>query len=104
MSVINMVNSIKDLFPDYVVFIKIGTFHECNNNYVYIISYLFKYKLKTLISKDITCDFPVVLINKIKYVLENHNINYLMVDKKHNYEEIKKMNFKRFCKYTCKIF
>lgn len=100
MSVINMINNIKDLFPEYVVFVKIGTFYECYNNDSYIMSYLFKYKLKTLISRDTTCGFPINSINKIKYVLESRSINYLIVDKKHNYEEIEKMNYKKKNKYN----
>ena len=57
--------------------------------------YLFKYKLKTLSSNDKVCGFPVFSINKIKYILENKNINYLVLDKKHNYEELEKINYKK---------
>lgn len=32
-------------------------------------------------------------------MLENKSINYIVVDKKHNYEEETKMNFKRKNKY-----
>lgn len=32
MPVINMVKNIKDLFPNYVVLIKIGNFYEVYNN------------------------------------------------------------------------
>ena len=100
MSVVNMVNNIKDLFPEYVLFVKIGTFYECYNNDSYIMSYLFKYKLKTLVSRDTVCGFPVNSINKVKYVLESRSINYLIVDKKHSYEEIEKMNYKKKNKYN----
>ena len=33
-------------------------------------------------------------------MLENKSINYIVVDKKHNYEEETKMNFKRKNKYN----
>ena len=100
MSIINMVNNIKDLFPDYVLFVKIGTFYECYNKDSYIISYLFRYKLKRLSSDDTTCGFPVNSINRVTSVLESRNVNYLIVDKKHNYEETDKMNYKRKNKYN----
>ena len=95
MSVVNMVRNIKDLFPNYIVLVKIGTFFESYNNDAYIMSYIFQYKLKTLISYDTTCGFPTCSINRIKSILESRSVNYLIVDKKHNYEEIEKMNYKR---------
>ena len=100
MSVVNMVRNIKDLFPDYIVLVKIGTFFESYNNDAYIMSYIFQYKLKTLISYDTTCGFPTCSINRIKSILESRSVNYLIVDKKHNYEEIEKMNYKKKNKYN----
>ena len=44
-----MIHNIKELFPDYVVFIKIGNFYECYNDDANIISFLFGYKLKSAI-------------------------------------------------------
>ena len=32
--------------------------------------------------------------NKIISILESKNVNYLLIDKSHNYEEIDKMNYK----------
>ena len=29
MSIVNMIKNIKELFPDYIVFVKIGNFYEC---------------------------------------------------------------------------
>lgn len=95
MAVINMVNNIKELFPEYVLLFKIGTFYEVYNNDAKIISYLFQYKPKTLSSEDIVCGFPIVSINKILYLLEKKNINYIMLDKSHNYEEEGKVNYKK---------
>ena len=95
MSVINMVHSIKELFPDYVVMIRIGTFYEVYNDDANIISYLFKYKIKSLSSLDRVCGFPIVSINKVRYLLEKKYINYIMIDKSHNYEEEDKMNYKK---------
>lgn len=99
MSVVNMVNNIKELFPEYVVLLKIGTFYECYNDDANIISYLFKYKIKTLSSGDKNCGFPLVSYNRVISNLENRNINYISIDKNHNYEEMDKMNYKRKNKY-----
>lgn len=99
MSVITMANNIKELFPEYVVLIKIGTFYEVYNKDAIILSYLFQYKIKTLSSNDKVCGFPIKSINKIKFILENKNINYITLDKPHNYEEEDKMNYKKKNKY-----
>ena len=77
MAIINMVNNIKDLFSEYVIFIKIGNFYECYNDDACIISYLFGYKIKTMTSDDLVCGFPIVSINKVVSNLENRNINYI---------------------------
>lgn len=100
MPVINMVKNIKDLFSNYVVLIKIGNFYEVYNNDAIIISYLFNYKIKTLSSNDITCGFPLVSISKVKYILDKKYINYIIIDKAHNYEEIEKNDFKKKNKYN----
>lgn len=41
MSVVNIINTVKEILPDYVVLIKIGTFFETYNDDANIISYLF---------------------------------------------------------------
>ena len=99
MAVIDMVHNIKELFPKYVVMLKIGTFYEVYNDDANIIYYLFKYKIKTISSGDSVCGFPVVSINKVRYLLEKKSINYIMIDKSHNYEEEDKMDYKRKNKY-----
>ena len=85
MSLSNMVHSIKELFPDFIILLKVGTFVDSYNDDASIMSYLFKYKLKTLGSLNTTCGFPTSSINHITGVLESKNINYLVVDKKIGY-------------------
>ena len=99
MSTINMIHNIKELFPEYVLLVKIGTFYECYNEDSYMMSYLFQYKLKT-VGEYTSCGFPTVSINKVESILESRSINYLVVDKKHNYEEMEKMDFKKKNKYN----
>ena len=95
MAVINMANNLKELFPDYVVFIKIGNFYECYNSDANVISYLFGYKIKSLVNEDKVCGFPLVSVNKVLNNLENRSINYILIDKAHNYEETDKINYKK---------
>ena len=57
MPVVNIVKDIKGLLPDYVVLIKIGTFFETYNEDANIMSYLFEYKLRTLIDNNKSCGF-----------------------------------------------
>ena len=100
MPIINMVKNIKDLFPNYVLLIKIGNFYEVYNNDSYIISYLFNYKIKTLSTNDKTCGFPLVSLSKVKYILNKKQINYLKLNKSNNYKEIEKNDFKKKNKYN----
>ncbi len=99
MAIMNMVNNLKELFPNDVLLLKIGNFYECYNDDAMIISYLFGYKIKSLVSKDKTCGFPLVSYNKVVSNLETRNINYIVIDKAHNYEEMDKMNYKKKNKY-----
>lgn len=50
-------------------------------------------------SDDKNCGFPLVSINKVISNLESRSINYILIDKAHNYEEIEKVNYKRKNKY-----
>ncbi len=95
MAVMNMVNNLKELFPDYVLLIKIGTFYECYNDDANMISYLFGYKIKTLSTRDKVCGFPTVSYHKVISNLENRCINYISIDKAHNWEEVDKVIYKR---------
>lgn len=95
-----MAKNLKELFPNYVVMIKIGTFYEVYYDGAYIISYLLGYKLKILNGDVRNCGFPTVSINKVLYILDNKKINYLVVDKSDNYAELNKNNFKNKNKYN----
>ena len=46
MGTINVVKSIKMVYPTCMVLVKIGTFYDVYSKDVYIISYLLKYKIK----------------------------------------------------------
>ncbi len=95
MSKLNMIGNIKELFADSVVLIKVGTFYEAYNHDAILLSFLFDYKLREIGISDVNCGFPSTALNKVKTGLESKEINYLIVDKSHSYEEIEKEVFKK---------
>lgn len=95
MSLITMVEVIKkELYQDSIVLIKVGTFYNVYFKDAVIISYLFGYKLKNLEKNVNNCGFPASALNNVKYLLEQKKINYIVVDRAHNYEENEKEDFK----------
>ena len=55
---------------------------------------MFGYKIRNVPANNKSCGFPIVSYNKIISKLENRNINYIIIDKVHNYEEVDKVNYK----------
>ena len=46
-----------------------------------------------------TCGFPEQILNKVKANLENKKINYLILDRRDEYNEDEKIEFKNLNKY-----
>lgn len=61
---------------------------------------MFGYKIRNVPSNNKLCGFPIVSYNKIISNLENRNINYITIDKAHNYEEVDKVNYKNKNNYN----
>lgn len=85
MSVITVIKTIKVIHPESVALVKIGKFYNVYGRDSYILSYLFGYKLKETEGVS-TCGFPIESVNKIMAKLENKKINYLLLDRRNNYE------------------
>jgi len=102
MGTVNIVKTIKQIHPGCIVMVKIGTFYNVYSKDAYILSYLLKYKI---IEKENipACSFPLSSISKVENILEKNKINYLVVDKRSNYEEEYKMIDKQVNNYD-KIF
>lgn len=94
MSITPMHKTIKEVLSDTVVFIRIGNFYETYGEDAIIVSYLFNYRIRHNSDID-SCGFPVLALNKVLSVLDRKTINYDVIDKSHNYEEIVKQNYKR---------
>lgn len=85
MGTINIVRTIKRVHPSCMVMVKIGSFYNVYSKDAYILSYLLKYKI---IEKEMlpACSFPISSLSKVENILEKNKINYLVVDKRSNYE------------------
>lgn len=102
MGAVNIVKNIKLVHPSCMTLVKIGSFYTVYSKDAYIVSYLFKYKI-TEKENIPTCSFPVSSISKIENILEKNKINYIVVDKRANYEEEQKVINKQENNYD-KVF
>lgn len=85
MGTINMIQTIKEVHKKDIVIVKIGKFYNVYGKDAFIISYLFSYKLNK-ITNIYSCAFPISLLNKVIAKLEQRKINYIVLDKRNNYD------------------
>ncbi len=90
-----MIKTIKEIHNNDICFFKIGTFYHVYNKDSYIISYLFNYKIKELGSNHKECGFPLDTLPKVLAKLESKKINYLILDKRNNYDVDNKQDYKK---------
>ena len=100
MNVVNIVKAIKQIHPEYIVLIKIGKFYYSYSKDAYIVSYIFNYKLKIVEENIRVCAFPVFILNKIMAKLEENKINYIVIDRRNNYEVDEKFDNGNLNKYN----
>lgn len=100
MSIINIVKNIKQVHPENIILIKIGKFYYSYSKDAYIISYIFGYKLKNIEENIKVCAFPVFILNKIMAKLEENKINYIIIDRRNNYEVDEKSDNGKLNKYN----
>lgn len=103
MSVVKIIETVKQVHPEDVVLVKIGEFYHAYGKDSYILSYLFNYKLKKVENKISSCGFPSNAFNRVIANLENNHINYLILDRRNNYEVDEKYDNKKNNAYK-KIF
>jgi len=97
MGVLDVMIIVKKIHEKDVVLVKAGTFYNVYENDAVILGYLLGYKIKEVEGHK-TTGFPANSLNKVITRLEEQHINYIVVDKAHNYEE-ESMNFKKENKY-----
>ena len=99
MGVLKIVKTVKNIYKEYVVLVKIGKFYYCYGRDSYIISYLTNYKINLLEDNTYSCSFSTNAYNKVISILEDKKINYLILDRRNDYEEDEKYNNKNLNNY-----
>lgn len=100
MSIVNIAKGIKQVHPNDVALIKVGKFYQTFGKDAYIISYLLNYQLKQVESNTNTTGFPEMALLKVTKALEDHSVNYMLLDRSANYEMMDQCNFKEKNQYT----
>ena len=100
MSVLTIIKEVKELHPERVVLVKIGKFYNVYMKDAYIIGYLFGYKLRDM-EKDIkSAGFPEVSLKRVLATLENKKIEYMILDRRNNYDVDEKYEIGNINKYN----
>lgn len=99
MAVITIIKEVKKIHPKEVAFVKIGNFFHVYGKDAYIISAVLGYTMRTIDGNCSTCGFPQNCMPKVKAKLENKKINYLILDRRNNYDVDEFMNFKNLNTY-----
>ena len=86
MSVINMIKTVKRIHAEDVILVKIGEFYQAYGKDACILSFLFDYKVKNIEMNVYNCGFPIRALSKVQAELERQRINYVLVDRRNNYE------------------
>lgn len=100
MGIINMVKDVKGVHKEYVVLVRVGNFYNCYGRDSYIISYLLGYKINILDNNIYNSSFPKSAYNKVLSILEKNKINYIILDKRNNYDVEEEDNNKNLNKYN----
>ena len=96
----NTIKMFKEVHPDSIILIKIGTFFHAFGKDSYILSYMLGYQLKPIAQNYSSCGFPKSGLTKVLTKLEEMNINYIVLDKADNYSEMEKEEFKNKNQYN----
>ena len=99
MGIITIIKAIKQVHKEDIVLLKIGKFYYCYGKDAYIVSYFFNYKLNLVENNIYSCGFPSNSLNKIIAKLENNKINYMIIDRRNNYNVDTHENYKNLNKY-----
>ena len=94
-----MIEEIKEIHPKSICLYKVGTFYHAYGRDASVISFLFDYKIKELGDNHKECGFPIGAVNKVIAKLQNSQLNYLLIDRRNNYEVDEKEDYKENNKY-----
>ena len=100
MGVVNVVRNVKRIHEKDIALIRIGKFYYSYGKDAYIMSYIFKYKIMKIEQENIySCAFPQNSFPKVKACLENKKINYIILDRRNNYDVEEKIDNKNLNEY-----
>lgn len=100
MKIENTIKIFKEIHPESVILIKMGTFYHAYGRDSYILSYLFNYQVKKVQYNYGTCGFPESGLNKVLSKLEEMEVSYLILNKSDNYQIIEEEDFKSKNQYN----
>ena len=99
MAIITIIKEVKKINPKEIALIKIGNFFHVYGKDSYIMSFLFGYKIKVIDNNCSTCGFPQKSLPKVQATLENKKINYIILDRRNNYDVDEFVNYKNLNNY-----
>ena len=94
-----MINEIMEIHSNDVCLFKVGSFYHAYGRDACVMAYLFDYKIKELGDNHKECGFPVGAVNKVTAKLQNSSINYLLIDRRNDYEVDEKEDYNNNNKY-----
>ena len=94
-----VIKTIKQIHSNDVCLFRMGGFFHTYGNDSYILSYFFGYKIRDLGNNVFECGFPVDIIPRIMKKLEDNKINYIVLDRRNNYNVEEKANYKNLNRY-----
>ncbi len=94
-----MINEIKEIHVEDICLFKVGNFYHAYGRDAYVMSYLFGYKIKQIGDNHRECGFPIGAMSKVTAKLQNSSINYLLIDRRNNYDVDEKEDYKENNKY-----
>ena len=99
MSVGTIIKSVKQIHKEDIVLVQMGKFYYVYGKDAYILSDLFGYKLNEFETNIYSVGFPSNSYSKVISRLEQLKINYLILDKRNNYEVLEFENYKNLNNY-----
>lgn len=103
MGIVNVVSEVKKVHQKELILISIGKFFYAYGKDAYILSYIFEYKLMKIEQENVySCAFPKQSYPKVTAKLENLKINYIVLDRRNNYnvdEQSNNGNLNNYEKY-----
>ncbi len=93
-----MISTIKEIHNEAVCMFKAGGFYHVFGRDADIISYLFDYKIKDM-NGNKECGFPINSVNKVTAKLQELKINYLLIDRRNNFDVDEKEEYKDLNRY-----